>query len=250
MGVTSPRGREQSYSEDSQTELPRRSKCESPWLVSLQQQAPSPGLPLHPGTSWSPGGRRDSLGLSRQPPGLESPPPGICARSVIDAVWLAAASAAMWEACVRGRERPPGPGRGPAKATATASRFRPQFGKSGGLRGANTAEAPAFPSSGAPCSGAPPETGHKQSWWGWGSVSPHLDEPGVHLKGHRLAGCQVSCHTPRSASAVTAPPRFSSSKDRNSVIFSRPVSLAPAGSPWRGTAGLIQPDVVCVYRLF
>lgn len=109
MGVTSPRGREQSYSEDSQTELPRGSKCESPWLVSLQQQAPSPGLPLHPGTSWSPGGRRDSLGLSRQPPGLESPPPGICAHSVIDAAWLAAASAAMWEACVRGRERPPGP---------------------------------------------------------------------------------------------------------------------------------------------
>lgn len=148
------------------------------------------------------------------------------------------------------QRKAPRPGRGPAKATATASRFRPQFGKSGGLRGANTAEAPAFPSSGAPCSGAPPETGHKQSWWGWGSVSPHLDEPGVHLKGHQLAGCQVSCHTPRSASAVTASPRFSSSKDRNSVIFSQPVSLAPAGSPWRGTAGLIQPDVVCVYRLF
>lgn len=100
--MTSPRGREQSYSEDSQTELPLGSKCESPWLVSVQQ-APSPGLPLHPGTSWSLVRRRDSLGLSSQPPGVVSLPPGICTPSVIDTAWLAAFSDAMCETCVAGK---------------------------------------------------------------------------------------------------------------------------------------------------
>lgn len=70
------------------------------------------------------------------------------------------------------------------------------------------------------------------------TLAPHLDKR-VHPKGQRLAGCQVSRHTQGSASAVISPPWFSSSKDRNSVIFSQSVSLTPAGSSWPGDAQLL-----------
>lgn len=126
VGVTSPGGWD-----DLHTALPLRSKCESPWLVSLQQ-APSPGLSLHPGTSWSLVRHHDSLGLLSQPLGVESFSSGICTLGAIDTAWLAKVSKAMCETCMCGKARPSHPARVQPKPLPQQADFKIQFGKSGG----------------------------------------------------------------------------------------------------------------------
>lgn len=58
-------------------------------------------------------------------------------------------------------------------------------------------------------------------------------------------GCQISHHTRRSPSAVSSPPWLSSSKERNSVIFSH---LSVSHLP--GAPGTARSDVICVDCLF
>lgn len=101
--MTSPGGWEQSYPEDSHKELPLGSKYESLRLVSLQQ-APSPDLPFHPGTSWLLVRHHDSLVLLSQPLGVESLPSGICTLGAIDAAFGGPSPPmAMCKTCVAGK---------------------------------------------------------------------------------------------------------------------------------------------------
>ncbi|KAF6094815.1 hypothetical protein HJG60_011905 [Phyllostomus discolor] len=110
--------------------------------VSLHR-ALSPGLPLHPGTSWSLVRHHDSFGLLSQPLGVESLPSGIRTLSAIDAARLAKCSAVMCETCVVGG-RPSHSARVQPKPRPQRVDFKIRFGKSGAgsLHGANVAETP------------------------------------------------------------------------------------------------------------